>query len=127
MKEIFQIFEENINYIQKAIQKNNFFGCTNISDDLILLSLLSNFEDGVFNWYVLKTVFYQLDFIYEHYPITDEDKNDIRNECYNQITLFEKSHKENNKDELYSILKDLVYSVIQLESKYRRLVKEIPE
>lgn len=125
MKEMFQIFQENINYLQKSIQKNNYFGCTNISDDLILLSLLSDFDEGVFSWYVLKTIFYQLDFMYEHYPITEDDKNDIRNKCFNQITAFEKSIKETNKEEVYMILKDLVYFIMNLESKYRRLVKEV--
>ncbi len=126
MKGIFEIFQENISYLQKSIQKNNFFGCTNISDDLILVSLLSDFDEGVFNWYVLKTLFYQLDFIHEHYPISEDDKNEIRNKCFDQISIFEKSLEENNKEKYYVVLKDLVYFTMQLESKYRRLVKEIP-
>lgn len=126
MKELIKIFDEYMEEIQKYIQKGNYYACTNVSVDLLTLSILADFKDGIFIWNSLKNTFLQLDLFFEQYEINEEERNRIKNNCKDNIEKLQKFYCENNNnsENIFKILVEFTVLPIQVEYKYQNTNKD---
>jgi hypothetical protein len=123
MKDIFQIFEKTYQDLQEAIENANFYRSSYISSDLISLSVLSDFPDGIMIGTVLEGIFYQMEDLLEQYQVNEKDTNAIKKEYRKQIDLLSKWYKDEDKSKIYKILRDLTTVTAVTEFKYNRMMK----
>lgn len=125
MKPIEKIIDESLIEIQKYIQKGNYFACANISFDLLSISVLCDFNEGIFISNLLKNTFVQIDLILEQYEINEDERNFLKD-------IFEKNIQ--NLHKFYSVIgildKEIINALIELstypvkiEYKYQKIKK----
>ncbi len=130
LKEMIKLFDENIDEIQKYIQKGNYYACANISFDLLLVSLLADFKEGIFVWNLVKNTFLQIDLLLEQYEIDEEERNVIKNNCNNNIKKLQKFYYQDNDDgdeDIFNILVEFTVISTKTEFKYQKVNKNIAE
>jgi len=107
MKDILKIFDESFETIGKLLEESNYSGCSNIATDLITISGMSEFGDGVFIGEVLEGVFDQINTTVGNFTTSEEDIEALRGQMKEQVALVEKTYKNKDKRQLYEALRDL--------------------
>jgi hypothetical protein len=123
MKDVFQVFEENLGLILKSLENDNYDGSSSISSDLISTALLAGFSDGVFIGEVLEGVFDQVSPMMSRFELSEEDKQGLRGAIRNQVELIANSFKEEDKNRLYSALREVRTVTTQFQFKCMRFGK----
>jgi len=123
MKDLFQVFDENFDMIQRLLDQQNLAGCSSISTDLITISRMSNFEDGVFIGEVFESVFDQVSPLFDQYEIKAEDRDSMMQSFKEQVALTQKLYKDQDKTELYNSLKKLRNVATEFQFKCWRTMK----
>lgn len=126
MKQIGDIIEDNLDEIQKYIQKGNYYACANISFDLLTISILSNFKKGIFISTILKNTFLQIDSIIEQYEFNEDERNIIKYNCEKNIQNLQKYYINDTVDSR-SINALIEFSIVptEIEYKYQKIKKQI--
>ena len=127
MKDLFQIFDESFETIQKLIEDDNYAGSSSISTDLITVSVMSDFQDGILIGEVLEGVFDQIDQLFYTYALKAEVQNAIRKQTYEQVALIGKSYKNGEKEKLYEALRNIRAIATQFQFKCFKTIKPRPE
>lgn len=107
LKDIYQIFDKQFENILAMIDQYRFQNCANISVDLIRISTLSDYKDGILISEVLESVFGQIHPLFQEYEISKDEKDSIIVKLCDQISLLSKSYRKDNKEQTYEILKEL--------------------
>jgi hypothetical protein len=123
MKEIFQIFDESLMTIQKLINDKNYAGSSGISTDLITISVMSDFRDGIIIGEVFEGVFDQINQLFQGFKIDAESHTSIAKQIADQVTSVHKSYRDENKEGLYDALRDLRSIATQFQFKCFRTMK----
>ena len=127
MKNLFQIFEENLEIMQKLIGENNYDGCSSVSTDLITVSVMSDFPDGVLIGEVFEGVFDQVAPLFQAFDLNDEVQSMLKKQIGDQVALVGKSIKDENKATLYDALRNIRNIATQLQFKCYKTMKQKPE
>ena len=127
MKEMFQIFDESLATIQKLIEDKNYEGSSSISTDLITISVMSNFRDGIMIGEVFEGVFDQISPLFRAFEIGAEVHALITKQVIDQVALVGKSYKNENKERLYEALRDLRSIATQFQFQCIKTMKAKPE
>lgn len=117
MKDILQIFDESLMTIHKLIVDKNYEGSSGISTDLITVSVMSDFRDGVMIGEVFEGVFDQISPLFQEFEIDAEARTSITKQIADQVTLVGKSYKDENKERLYDALRNLRSIATQFQFK----------
>lgn len=126
VKNLTQIFDESLNNILSIVNDKNYYSCIKISNDLITISVQSDYKDGIFIAEVLDGVFSQIYPISDEYQIDEEYQNNIKDQLKKQLELLLSSYKDGDKNKIYNALKDLrsVATVYQLTSPTKFQLKD---
>jgi len=127
LKNLFQIFEENLEIMQKLIGENNYDGCSSVSTDLITVSVMSDFPDGVLIGEVFEGVFDQVAPLFQAFDLNDEVQSMLKKQIGDQVALVGKSIKDENKATLYDALRNIRNIATQLQFKCYKTMKQKPE
>jgi hypothetical protein len=123
MNDIFQIFEKPFQDLEDSIKNMNFYRSSNISSDLISLSVLSDYPDGILIGTVLEEIFSRMEDLFEQYEISEKDANIITKEYSEHMGTLSKSYREDDKNKVYEVLRDLSTITMETEFKYTRFKK----
>lgn len=107
MKEIFEIFDENCDKISNLLDQSHLVGCARISTDLITISQMSEFKEGLFIAEIFEGVFTQIDRATKGFDVDEKNKTKINTELKNQIKIIQNTLKNKNFEKTYEHLKDL--------------------
>lgn len=114
MKDVSQIFDENLLLMCETLGKYNFSGCKTISTDLLRISALADYKDGVLIGEVLEAVFGEIGNTFELYEIREKDRDTLAEEITGQINLLTTSNKANEKN-IYEILRNIRYTTTKFQ------------
>lgn len=117
MKNTNEIFDENLRIIVEMLEKSNYHGCTRIARKLITVSTMSNFKDGVFISEVLEGIFDQLDDVVRRYKVDENELKKIIKVLIEQSNALVEALKNDSKEKLYEVLKEMRYSMTEFQIK----------
>ena len=126
MKDILEIFDQHFERINMLLEERNFLGCKRIATDLITISVMSDFGDGIFVGEVFEGVFDQISPLFKHFEVSEEEKNDMKNHVKEQVALIAKSFSKKDKRDLYETLKNLRSLVTKFQFKCWHMIKPKP-
>ncbi len=126
MKNTLEIFDESLKMIANMLEKPNYFGCTRISRKLTTVSTMSEFKDGVFVSEVLEGIFDQLDDVVMRYEVDVDELKKIVNLLIEHINTLADALKNNSKEKLYEVLKEMRYSMTKFQIYSFNTAKSIP-
>ena len=124
MKDVYQIFDENLNTMKQFVEEYKFANCTKIASELIRIASFSDFKDGIMISEMLEAIFSQLTPLFLNYNISDVEIKSIRIELIKQIDLLSKSYKNTDLSKIYQILRDARVLVTQFQFKCWDLMEE---
>ncbi len=127
MKDLFQIFDESIETMQKLIAEDNYAGSSSISTDLITISVMSDFQDGILIGEVLEGIFDQIGQLFFTYRLSVEVQKAVREQICEQLALVGKSYKNGDKEKLYEALRNIRTEATQFQFKCFKTIKPRPE
>lgn len=113
--------------MQKLIGENNYDGCSSVSTDLITVSVMSDFPDGVLIGEVFEGVFDQVAPLFQAFDLNDEVQSMLKKQIGDQVALVGKSIKDENKATLYDALRNIRNIATQLQFKCYKTMKQKPE
>ncbi len=105
------------------VDQANFKNCSNISVDLIRLSTMAEYKDGIFISEILESIFEQIAPLLEGYDIPKDERTSIIAKLHEQISLLSKSYRNDNKEQIYEILKELRSMTTLLQFKCWNILK----
>lgn len=107
MKNIFQVFDENFKLIAKTLTQSNYQGCSNIATNLIAVSVLENYSDGVLIGEVFEGIFEQIGPLWERFELGKEEQEIAKEKLRRCIASIAKSYRKENKNDVYVALRDM--------------------
>lgn len=107
MKNLFEIFDENFRLITKTLNQGNYEGCSNLSTNLITISFLANYDDGVLIGEVCEGVFHQIEPLLQRFELGKEEQESVKEKLRRSIASIAKSYRNENKNDLYVALRDM--------------------
>lgn len=124
MKNLPEIFDEKLALMQKLSSELNFRACLSNTTDLILVSIMFDYKDGVFIGEVLESIFEQTWRLSRDFILTDDDQNMVKEKYNEYLEQIAKTYKNTDKNELYNALLNLRFEITKLQFKclqtYRR-------
>ena len=117
MKDIYQIFDENLEMLARFVGKTDFKNCFNIVADLNRISTFSDFRGGVLIAEILEGIFSQVGSLLKQYDIPDTDRKQMEDKIGQNIILLSSTYKNDDKEKLYDILEDLRFTVTAFQFK----------
>lgn len=124
MKEVFQIFDEYLPILCESLEKLNFQSCATISTDLIKLSEMVDYTDGVFIGEVLEAVFNQVSVEMARFEISPEEKETLKIQLVGDIQSIYGCYKEEDKNNLYNALRTLRSNATKFQFHSRRQCRQ---
>ena len=115
MKDIYQVFDENLGILAKFINESSFRNCFRIAVDLNRISIYSDFRRGVLIAKVLEGIFSQVGPL-KQYAIPDADKKQIKDTFGQNIVLLS-TYKNDDKEKMYEILEGLRFTATAFQFK----------
>ncbi len=126
MKNVYEVFDENLNILIDTINVINLKNCFRISVDLTMYSLMSEFKEGVFISELLESVFSQVGPLFDEYDINPDIEFEMIERMKKLLIKIRDNYKESNKDELYSSLIELRYIATKFQSMCFNIMKKKP-
>ena len=123
MKDILAIFDDSLKEILKALGQENYVGCSTMSTDLITISVLSVYSDGIFMGEIFEGVFDQVGPLLDAYELSDSDRNSLKDGLREQINIIAKSYKIADKGAFYAALRDMRTLATEFQLKCFRTMK----
>lgn len=127
MKNLFQIFDENFEVIKRLVDQDNLSGCSSIATDLITISVMSKFGDGVLIGEIFEGVFDQIGPLFNRFEISEDEGNAAKEKIKEQVKLVAEAYKHEDKKELYEALKNLRTVATELQFKCANIMKRKTE
>lgn len=123
MKDLFEIFDEKIEVMQKLTADLNFRACTSVSTDLITTANMFDYKDGVFIGEVFEAIFEQIWRLTRDYILTEDDQNMLKTKFSKYLAIIANSYKKTDKNELYGALSNLRCEVTKLQFSCEQTMK----
>jgi hypothetical protein len=123
MKDIFDVFDEKFELMQRLVNAGNYDGCLSISTNLITISVMSDYADGVFVGEILESSFGQILPEFRAFEVGEDERKAMGEKIGHQIGLIAKSYRKEDKRELYEALKNLRTAVTEFQFKCRSMMK----
>ena len=120
---MFGIFDENFDTICGLIEDKNYSGSSNIATDLITISVMSNFRDGLFIGEVFEGVFDQIGVTLENFKVPEEDQKALREKVREYVTLVSRTYKNKDKGAVYEALLNLRVTATEFQFKCYKTMK----
>jgi hypothetical protein len=124
MKEVSIVFNENLQSISTLLDSGNLRACFIASSNLTMFSAMSEYDDGVMITEVLQGVFSEVGPLFDDYLIEENDSKQLISEMKKYMKDVIKNYDENNKNELYSALKNLRYVATKFQMQCWKLMKK---
>ena len=122
-----KLFDEYLPIICESIEKQNFQSCATISTDLIKLSEMVDYHDGVIIGEVLETVFNQVFTEMTRFEISPEERENLKRLFIGDIQSIYKCYKEEDKNDLFNALKNMRFNATRFQFRSRRQCKQITQ
>jgi len=123
MKTIFDVFDNNFTSICNALEDSNFRGSVYCSTELIRISDLLGFEDGILIGEILESTINQLSSEIGSYEIPKEEKAALMASLITQIKIISNCYKNENKNELFAALQKFRNLATKFQYNCRRNYK----
>ncbi|MCL2641995.1 MAG: hypothetical protein FWD52_00545 [Candidatus Bathyarchaeota archaeon] len=127
MKQLSEIFADLFTAIRAAVEENNFFACTNISSELILVSELAGFKDGVFIGEVFESSFSQMRSLFNEYVFGSQELELFTESTKQYIQIIADNYENPDKTQVYEALKNIRNDITVLQIKTFRLYESKPD
>lgn len=124
MKDILEVFNENLLSIYNLLDSGNLRGCFIGSANLTMFSAMANYDDGVIITEVMQGVFSEVGPLFDEYQIDEKEKEQIITEMKNSVGDIIKSYNDKNKNNLYLALKNLRHRATQFQMKCWKMMKK---
>lgn len=115
MKNTIEIFDEYLRLIKNMLEQSNYYGCTRIARKLTTVSTMSGFKDGVLISEVCEGIFDQLDDVVKRYKVDEEKLKKIDKLLIELTNTLVEVMKNDSKEKLYEVLKEMRYSVTEFQ------------
>ncbi|MGH2574311.1 MAG: hypothetical protein ACRD92_08950 [Nitrosopumilaceae archaeon] len=127
MKDVYQIFDESLNTIRQFIEAYKFDNCTTIASELIHVTSMADYKDGIFISEILETIFSNISSLFGSYEINDDDRKLIKEQLKDQMGLLLKSYRDEDKAKIYHIVRDMRSMATQFQFKCWNMMTEKSE
>ena len=108
MKEVLQMFDESFATMAASLKDEKYSNCMRLSTDMITLSVLSDYKDGIMIGEVLEAVFDQIGLhTLEDFEVTTEERISIKDRLAEYIMLLSQSYRNGNSNEIYDALREI--------------------
>jgi hypothetical protein len=125
MKDVYKVFDDNLNLIINIIDETSLSNCFRISADLVMFSTMAEFEEGVFISEVLEGVIWDIDSSISGYENDPTEISQLIDEIKNQIgEILNCYKKDENKVNL--ILKKMRFYATSFSIGCRKTKREKP-
>lgn len=124
MKEVPEIFKENLLSISNLLDSGNLRACYIGSANLTMFSVMSDYDDGVIITEVLQGVFSEIGPLFDDYQIEEKDSEQLMDEMKNYMKDIIKNYDERNKNDLYSALKKLRHAATKFQMQCWKVMKK---
>jgi hypothetical protein len=124
MKDPFRVFDEAFQTMSHSIDNDNYQGCMNLASDLITLSALSDFAEGVFISEILEAVFSQMSDGLSLFEVSEGDRSALRQELKEGLAMVAGSYKNQDKNGIYAALTKLRVSATGFQFKSWSTMKQ---
>ena len=114
MKDISKVIQESISQILDLLQEFNFHGSNLVSRDLVTVSKLLDYTDGVFVAAVLAAAFGEIDDLVESYEVDASHLSGTRDELQKRIAVLIDYLKEKKTENIYAQLSGITNVVTDL-------------
>jgi len=127
MKDVFQLFDEYFPILITSLEQFNFQSCASISSDLIKLSEMVDYNDGIFIGEIFEATFSQINMEFMRYEISVGDKEGIKALLLKDISTVFGSYKDEDKYNLFNALKELRADATKFQFRIRRQCRVLPQ
>lgn len=130
MKDIHQIFEEYFFSLTEPVKQSNYRSCANISSDIIKISEIIGFDDGVFIGEIFESIFLQIATELSNYQASEEEQQTLKINLLTSISQISKCYEEPDKTKLYDNLKGMRLLTTKFQYQLRRqcnLRQQLPQ
>ena len=117
MRDLNDIFMEKLTLMQKLSSELNFHACSRISTDLISVSSMLDYKDGVFVGEVLEAMFDQLRRLLVDFELDEKDQNILKENFVKNLELVSQTFTKSDKNQIYTALSNLRFEATQLQYK----------
>lgn len=114
MKDISKVIEESISQIVNLLQEFNFHGGNRVSRDLVTVSRLLDYTDGVFVAVVLATALRDLDDLVGSYEVDPMKLSQTRDELQKRIAALSGYLNDKKTENIYAQLSRITNAVTDL-------------
>ena len=123
MKEVPEVFNENLLSISNLLDSSNLRACFLGSANLTIFSTMADYDDGVMITEILQGVFSEIGPLFDEYQIEEGEREQIMNDMKKYMKDIISNYNENNKNELYSALKNLRHVATKFQMQCWKLMK----
>ena len=127
MKDVFQLFDEYFPILITSLEQFNFQSCASISSDLIKLSEMVDYNDGIFIGEIFEATFSQINMEFMRYEISVGDKEGIKALLLKDISTVFGSYKDEDKYNLFNALKELRADATKFQFRIRSQCRVLPQ
>ena len=123
MKNVSEVFKENLQHISNSLDSDNLRACYIGSANLTMFSVMSDYDDGVIITEVLQGIFSEIGPLFDDYQIEIKDREQLMDEMKKYMKDIIKNYDEKNKNDLYSALKNLRHVATKFQMQCWKLMK----
>jgi len=106
MKDVYEVFDENLKLLIEIIDITNMQGCFRISADLSIFSALADFSDGVLICEVMDSIFLDIGTSIDEYEVEIDDSKQVVSEVRKGLKLILSCYRD-DPNTVYSTLKTM--------------------
>jgi hypothetical protein len=115
MKDIYQIFDEKFETLQKLAEEKNFFGSETVVTDIIKVASMFGYKDGVFIAEVLEAIYGQTAYLFQDYELAEKDQKEVIETAKKCLAIIAKSYRKTDKNEIFDALKEFRNEITELQ------------
>jgi len=121
MKEVEEVFKENMELISSNLHIKNVNGCYRKCIDLSTFCAMADCENELFVSEMLESIFLHIGMVQEEYELNEKDVSELMDEIKTGLKTVSESYK-NDTNKLYSALKRMHFLSTKFGLKSRRNV-----
>lgn len=115
MKDVLEIFDENLKAMIGMLEDGNIKGCTFVTSNLCIFSSLAEYKEGVMISETLNGVIYEIGPILDEEIYSVEEKISGLSRITKPLKKIIESYQKPDKSELYNALKEIRVQATQMQ------------
>jgi hypothetical protein len=124
MKEVPEVFKENLLSISDSLDSSNLRACFLGSANLTIFSTMADYDDGVIITEMLQNVFSEVGPLFDEYQMDEKDSEQLMNEMKKYLKDIIKNYDDKNKNDLYIALKNMRCVATKFQMQCWKLMKK---